>query len=338
MKYRVLILATACLVLTGYFAVNTCAQGHTIRGKVRSAGGTNVSRVSITLEKNGALIDQTVSNNEGDFSFSGLTETSYTIVASAQGYDTVRESVDFVRATGVDQPGETRTVEMTLAPTGGVRPARPGLSFVQEIPKSARDAFESGLKFARENHTADAISAYETAIKIFPDYFDARLVLANEVARQGKFPEAIQHLDAARRVNPKDDRVYDLFARVMMQQRKYAVAARIYAEAAQLNPNEPQYLVAEGTALVEQAAATDPSQSKAAADERTFAFAEAERVLNAALKLNKKLGEAHLQLARLYEKRGERSRAADALEQYLRNAANVKNADAIREAIKKLRG
>jgi len=337
MKYRVIILATACLVLTASFAVNTCAQGHTIRGKVRSAGGTNVSRVSIILEKNGALIDQTVSNNEGDFSFTGLTETSYTIVASAQGYDAVRESVDFVRATATDQPGETRTVEMTLVPTGGVRPARPGLSFVQEIPKPARDAFESGLKFARENHIADAISAYETAIKIFPDYFDAHLVLANEVARQGKFPEAIKHLDAARRVNPKDDRVYDLFARVMMQQRKYAVAARIYAEAALLNPNEPQYLVAEGTALVEQAAATDPSQSKAAGDERTFAFAEAERVLNAALKLNRKLGEAHLQLARLYEKRGERSRAADALEQYLRNAANVKNADAVREAIKKLR-
>jgi cytochrome c-type biogenesis protein CcmH/NrfG len=337
MKHRVLILATACLMLTGYFAVNTCAQGHTIRGKVRNSGGTNVSHVSVILEKNGTPIDQTVSNNEGDFIFSGLTDTSYTLVASAAGYNNVSESVDFVRATGPGEPGETRTIEITLVPTGGVRPPRPGLSFVQEVPKAARDAFDSGLKFARENRTADAISAYETAIKIFPDYFDARLVLANEVARQNKFPEAIKHLDAARRVNPKDDRVYDLFARVMMQQRKYAVAARIYAEAAQLNPNEPQYLVAEGTALVEQAAATDPSQSKTAADERTFAFAEAERVLNAALKLNKKLGEAHLQLARLYEKRGERSRAADELEQYLRNAANVKNADAIRDAIKKLR-
>jgi cytochrome c-type biogenesis protein CcmH/NrfG len=337
MKYRVTILATVYLLLLGICASSTQAQGHTIRGKVRTSGGTNVSRVSVTLEKNGALIDQTVSNNEGDFNFTGLTETSYTIVASAQGYDAVRESVDFVRATGTEQPGETRTVEMTMVPTGGVRPARPGLSFVQEIPKPARDAFESGLKLARENRVPDAVSAYETAIKVFPDYFDARLVLANEVARQGKFSEAIKHLDEARRVNPKDDRVYDLFARVMMQQRKYAVAARIYAEAARLNPSEPQYLIAEGTALVEQAGATNASQSKSAADERTFAFAEAERVLNAALSLNRKLGEAHLQLARLYEKRGERSRAADALEQYLRNTPNVKNADAIRDAIKKLR-
>src|SRR6185503_20265753 len=135
----------------------------------------------------------------GDFIFSGLTDTSYTLVASAQGYNNISESVDFVRATGPGEPGETRTIEITLVPTGGVRPPRPGLSFVQEVPKAARDAFDSGLKFARENRTADAISAYETAIKIFPDYFDARLVLANEVARQGKFPEAIKHLDAARR-------------------------------------------------------------------------------------------------------------------------------------------
>ncbi len=336
MRYRVTLLAAVFLFLIS-FAASAHGQGHTIRGKVRNSAGANVSRVTVMLEKNGVPVDQTVSNNEGDFAFTGLTDTSYTLVASAAGYNAASESVEFVRATGQGEPGETRTIEMTLVATGGVRPPRAGLSFVQEVPKAARDAFESGLKFAREKRTAEAVAAYETAIKLFPDYFDAHLVLAHEDAKQDKFPEAIKHLDEARRVNPKDDRVYDLFARVMMQQRKFAVAARIYAEAALLNPGEPQYLIAEGTALVEQASATDASQSKAAADERTFAFSEAERVLTKALSLNKKLGDAHLQLARLYEKRGEKTRAADALEQYLRNAQNVKNPEAVREAIKKLR-
>jgi tetratricopeptide (TPR) repeat protein len=89
---------------------------------------------------------------------------------------------------------------------------------------------------------------------------------------------------------------------------------------------------------VEQASGINPSQSKAAADERAFAFTEAERVLTEALRLNKKLADVHLQLARLYEKKGERSRAAEELEQYLRKAPNLKNADAIRQAIKTLRG
>ena len=259
-------------------------------------------------------------------------------MVAAPDYNSATESVEFVRGTGAEQPGETRTVEILLTGKGGVRPPRAGLSFVQDVPKAARAAFDSGIKSARENRTAEAVTAYENAISLFPDYFDAHLVLANELAKQGKFPEAINHLDHARRVNPKDDRVYDLFARVMMQQRKYAVAARIYAEAARLNSTDSQYLLAEGTALVEQGASIDPAQSKAAADERTFAFSEAETVLNEVLRLNKKLAEVHLQLARLYEKRGKGPRAADQLEQYLRKAQNVKNADAIRQAIKTLRG
>ena len=338
MKYRATILTSLSFVLLGCFASTAYAQGHTIRGKIRNSLGTNVGRVSISLERNGALIDQTVSNNEGDFTFTGLTDTSYTVVISAPDYNPTSESVEFVRDTSTNQPGETRTVEINLVAKGGVRPPRAGLSFVQDIPKAARAAFESGIKLSRENHMPEAVSAYESAIAIFSDYFDAHLVLASELAKQGKFPEAIKHLDEARRVNPKDDRVYDLFARILMQQRKYAVAARIYAEAARLNPADSQYLLAEGTALVEQASSIDASQSKAAADERTFVFTEAEKVLMEALRLNKQLADVHLQLARVYEKRGERPRAAAELEQYLRKAQNVKNAEAIRQAIKTLRG
>ena len=140
------------------------------------------------------------------------------------------------------------------------------------------------------------------------------------------------------RVNPKDDRVYDLFARVLAQQHKYAVAARVYAEAARLNPDEPQYPFAQGVALIDQGATIDPSRSKASADERAYAFAEAEKALMRAYQISfRKLAEVHLQLARLYEKEGDRARAADELEAYLRKAPGAKNADAIRQAIKTLR-
>jgi regulator of sirC expression with transglutaminase-like and TPR domain len=129
-----------------------------------------------------------------------------------------------------------------------------------------------------------------------------------------------------------------LFARVMMQQRKYAVAARIFAQAAALNPGEPQYLLARGTALIEQALLIDPSKSAQAAAERDFAFSEAEKALSQAGRAgNRKLPEVHLQLARLYEKKGDRARAADELELYLRQSPNLKNAEVIRQGIKTLR-
>lgn len=337
MKYRTTALITFALALLICLGSSAFSQGHTIRGKVRNSLGANVGRASITLEKNGAPVDQTVANNEGDFTFTGLTETSYTVLVSAPDYNPASESVEFVRATATEQPGEMRTVEIILTAKGGLRPPRAGLTFVQDIPKAARSAFDSGIKFARENRISEAISAYENAIAIFPNYFDAHLVLANELAKQGKFPDAIKHLDEARRVNAKDDRVYDLFARVMMQQRKYAVAARIYSEASRLNPAESQYQLAQAMAMIEQASLIDPAKSKMAAEERSFALDESERILLQLIKQNENLADAHLQLARVYEKKGDRSRAAGELERYLRKAPNAKNAGQIREAIKKLR-
>jgi hypothetical protein len=119
-----------------------------------------------------------------------------------------------------------------------------------------------------------------------------------------------------------------------MQQRKFAVAARIFAEAARLSPSDPQYPLLAGTALIEQAMLIDPAKT----GERDYAFNEAEKSLARAYQLsNRKLAAVHLQLARLHEKRGDRARAADELEQYLRQTPDPKNAPAIREAIKTLR-
>jgi tetratricopeptide (TPR) repeat protein len=313
------------------------AQGHTIRGKVRNSSGVNVGRSPVTLERNGAMVEQTVTNNEGDFTFSGLTDTSYTVIVTAVNYNPASETVEFFRSAGLDQPGELRTVEITLTFKEPVRPPRAGINFVQNIPTPARTAFEAGLKHSRENRLTEAIASYREAIKLFPNYFNAHLNLANEYARQGKLQEAITNLEAARAVNPKDDRVYDLFARVMMQQRKYSVAARIYAEATRLNPAETQYLLARATALIEQVVVVDAAPAKGAEDERSFALAEAERILSQALKQNEKLTDVHLQLARVYEKNGERKQAAEQLERYLRKAPNAKNAEQIKVAIKKLR-
>lgn len=315
------------------------AQGHVIRGKVRNTAGANVGRAAVTLEVNGAMVEQTVTNNEGDFRFGGLTDTSYTVVVSAVDYDPVSESVDFVRSIAANEPGESRALEITLVMKTGTRPPRPGINFVQNIPAPALAAYEAGLKHAREKRVAEAIASYQDAIKLFPNYFNAHFTLASELARQNKFQEAIASLEAARSANPKDDRVYDLFARVMMQQRKYAMAARIYAEAARLNPGEPQYLLLQATALIEQTSLTNVAAGSAAAaeEERSFALVEAEKILLQVTKQNDKLADVHLQLARVYERKGERGRAAAELERYLSKAPNAKNADQIKAAIKTLR-
>jgi predicted Zn-dependent protease len=116
------------------------------------------------------------------------------------------------------------------------------------------------------------------------------------------------------------------------------VAARIFAEASRLNPREYNYLVLQATALIDQATRIDPKSSARAQEERNYALSEAQTALTKAYELSgKTLATVHLQMARLYEKKGDPGRAAAELEQYLRQAPDDKKADQILAAIRKLR-
>jgi Tfp pilus assembly protein PilF len=328
------------IVLLLVVSANTNAQqGHTIRGKVRNAMGVNLARITVDLQNAAvALVGQTVTNNEGDFSFGNLGETGYVVVVSAPDYNTVAERVDFVRRVGPDQPGELRTIEVTLLPNVKARAAQPSTTFVQDVPPAARQALDRAMKLSRQRKPDLTQALLREAIKLFPNYFDAHFALGNELMKAGRLSDAIAELEQARRINPKADRVYESFGLVLMQQKKYAVASALFAEAARLNPLDPQAQLLRAIALVEHATTLNASQSKESSVERDDAFSEAEKSLARAYELSdRKLTVVYLQRARVFEKRGERARAADELEQYLRETPDAGNADAIRNAIKNLR-
>lgn len=316
--------------------------GNRIRGKVRDSSGLSVSRVTVDLQNgNGAFVDQTTTNNEGDFFFGGLFDSSYTVLVRAADYSPASETVEFSDRAGRESPGEQRTVEVTLLPRSdaSARTAPGRVSVTQQaVPARAREAFDRGMKLSREGRAQDAESAVREAVADFPDYFDARIWLASELMRTGRLDDAVQHLEVARRVSPTDERVYLAFGNLLMLKRNYAVAAAVFAEAARLSPADPQPLLQRGMALVEYASRIDAASSPKAAGERRGALDDAERALTQALRLgDKRLSAAHLQLARVYEKRGDRARAADELEHYLRDNPEVPNAQALRDAVKTLR-
>lgn len=341
MKRRATIaLAALIVLLLAVPPVTNAQQGHVIRGKVRNAVGVNLPHLTVDLQTGtGALIEQTVTNNEGDFFFSGLSETSYVVVVSAPDYNAVSERVDFIKRTSPDQPGETRTIEITLLPKIGAPASRAASTFIQDVPPAARNTLERALKLSKQGKPDIAQALMREAIKLFPDYFDAHFALGNELMKAGRLNDAIAELEEARRVNPKDDRVYEVFGLILMQQKKYAVAAAVFAEASRLNPADPQAQLLRAIALIEHANTVNSSQTQNSPTERDYAFSEAENSLARAYELSgRKLAIVYLHRARIYEKRGDRTRAADELEQYLREAPNANNAETIRAAIKKLRG
>jgi tetratricopeptide (TPR) repeat protein len=213
-----------------------------------------------------------------------------------------------------------------------------GTSFSQPVPSAARSLFERAMAMSKAGKGELAQTLLKETLKIYPDYFDAHLALGNELFKSGRLQEAMTEFERARTINPKDDQVYLSVGLVMMQQKRYEVAAAIFTDASLLNPNEPLHPLMRGIALVRQAAAIKQSGSKNADAEGEALYKKAESALARASDLSAgKLPEVYLYRALIYERRGERERAALELEQYLQINPFVENAEAIREAIRKLR-
>lgn len=316
------------------------SQERSIRGRAQTSAGASAAWIIVRL-LNGKSepVNLAVTDNAGEFLFSGLRETDYLVVVAAPGYQTATEKISFTggRANAADANG-VRAVNITLSPdrTAVASPSRP--VFTQNIPAAARDAFERAIKFGRAGRRQVATTMLQEAIRIFPDYFDARFALGSELMKAGRFAEAITELEHAIRINPKDDRVYQAFGLMMMKQGKFEIAAAVFAEAARLNGAESMHPLLRAEALIDYASTIETDSAQQATLVLQDAFNEAERNLSIARdKSRNGLAAVHFQMARLYQKRGERARAADELDQYLLANPSAKNADEIRDVIRQLR-
>ncbi|MEJ0000882.1 MAG: tetratricopeptide repeat protein [Verrucomicrobiota bacterium] len=59
-----------------------------------------------------------------------------------------------------------------------------------------------GVAYAREGRLADAIAAYQSALRYNPEFTLSHLNLADALAKSGRVDEAIAHEEAALRTDP----------------------------------------------------------------------------------------------------------------------------------------
>lgn len=207
-------------------------------------------------------------------------------------------------------------------------------AFSQDVPKAAREKFERAQKLAGEGKTDLGIAELKEAVRIFPKYFEAHLMIGNLLIQAGRLEEAIPPLDSAREVNPKDDRVYQSFGFLLLKQRKYPVAVAIFAEAGRLNPTNPLNPLMRASALIYQASFVEPENIV----QRNDLPRQAELAISQAADLSdKKVKPDAMTLAVFYELKGEPTRAADELEDYLKKNPAAKNLEAIKNEVSRLR-
>jgi tetratricopeptide (TPR) repeat protein len=320
------------LALIPMMAASLFAQSNTIRGKVRANNGRTVNNAIVELRlTGGAMIGQAVTRNDGDFTFANLAPDEYEIWVTVAGFEPVVQRVRFNHPPS-ERFTEVLNVEVAIRPRSDPSPAAPSVNFAQDVPKSARVAYEKALTRLRDGKSDEAISLLREAVAIFGDYFNALLTLGGELYRTGKYQAALESLERARQVNDREGAVYHLFGLVMIKQQKFAVAEYAFREAVRLNANNPAAHFGRALALIELAFRSADTK------QRDADLAEAEKELTSSLEMSgKRMTAVYLQRARIHERRGDKEAAVRELESYLKAEPDAKDASAVREAIIKLK-
>lgn len=330
MKQQAFLVAIALGLLS---AASTQAQSNILRGKVRSTDRTTVNNAIVELRSpSGGVVSETVTGNDGDFTFGNLSSGEYEVTVSMAGYERAVQSAVFHHPDQM-KIQEILSIEVMIRPKREPVLPAPGTSFAQDVPRPARAAYDRGMSRLREGKAEEGVAALREAIAQFNDYFDAHFALAKQMFRTGKDDEAIAALERARQINDRQDAVYYMFGLVMMKQGKYTVAEYVFGEAARLNPNVAASRFYHAQTLIELGVRESDEQRRATG------LSAAEQDLDRAWELsNKRLNAVYLQRARIHERRGEKESAARDLESYLKAEPEAQNAAALRAAIAKLRG
>ncbi len=319
------------LLLAWFFSIS--AQGGSVlEGKVITPSGTQpTTPVRVKLTFNGRPIHETFTDLSGRFTFPGLRSGTYQLTADGDGltFETTAVSAD-IPAFGGSGQGFTQDIQLrpiSHKPNTGLGVVN---AFTQNVPATAKQALEAGLKSAEEGKTPAAIENMRKAIQIFPEYFDAHLQLGNVFLKTDQLQDAIAELDKAREINPNDERAYQSFGLLLMKQRNYAVAVAVFAEATRLNPENPVNAVMRATALIHQAAGSE--------EDRSHLLSRAEIALSQASNLSEnKLKPDMMTMALFYELKGDPERAAAELESYIKKTPQLKNSVPLQSEIKRLR-
>jgi Tfp pilus assembly protein PilF len=308
------------------------AQGaNVLEGKVITPSGTQpATSVRVKLTFNGRPINETFTDLSGRFSFPGINAGTYQLTADGDGVNFETTTV-YAEVPAFGGP-QSFTQDIQMRPIAHKQSSQPGVvnAFTQAVPAAAQQALALGVKLAEEGKIDEAVEKMHSAIKIFPDYFDAHLQLGNTFLKVDKFNDAIAELDLARQINPNDERAYQSFGLLLMKQKNFPVAVAVFAEAARLNPSNPMNHVMRATALVHQAAASS--------DDRTYLLGRAEAAIaQAASASDNKAKPDSMTLALFYELKDQPERAAAELESYIQKNPQLKNSAALQGEIKRLR-
>lgn len=300
------------------------AQGqNTIEGRVLLPSGAPPAQpVRVTLTQGGRRIHEAFTDLSGRFSFPGLRGGAYQLTAEGDGraFETTSAQVEVASFGG---GGQSVTQNIQLRPKAGAAVSPAATIAAEEIdpavPDDAKEKYRRGLKSAAEGKPEQAVRALEEAVKAHAGFYAARMALAEQLSKLGRYEEALAAYRKASELRPESADPYVGVGFALVGLKRYDEAIRLLRGVVEVDGTLPA-----------------PYLTLGYAEMLTGDYAAARAHLLRALELGR-APLAHVYLANVYEQTGEYAEAARHLEAYLKENPDSPQKEGVRAALDKLR-
>lgn len=289
---------------------------HTIQGRLYLPSGRKLDRrLRVRLSSVRGGENWTLADDNGNFTFRRLTTGTYTVtVEGGREFEPATETVDIFEGLRRDQ---VYTVQIRLEEKRAASdPARPGVvsAAPEAVPAEARAHYGKALEASAAGDHKRAVRELKAALDIHPPFPLALNELGAQYMRLGQLDEAADAFAAAVKLAPDVSVLRINYGILLIRRKKYAEAETHLARAVALDEKSGAARLHRGHALI-----------------RLGRGAEAEAELRRAVELGgPATALAHRYLGALYVERGDDTRAAAALTEYLRLAPDAADAAQVR--------
>ncbi|HKQ93893.1 MAG TPA: tetratricopeptide repeat protein [Blastocatellia bacterium] len=312
--------ALLALAICPMLIATALGQGNiTVFGRVSLPDGNPASRVLVKVEMASGLKREILTDDYGRYEIRGVSAGRYQVSATnpdAPEQYSERAESDSTRAFSNRVQID---VYLRLPLHGDKREAKPGTVSVaeatQNIPKAARKAYDQGVKLQKENQGEKALTAFNQAVELYPEYFQALTERANLLMGRNQLTEAAADFERALRLNEKYVPAVRGLGYCQIQQKQFDAAVSNLERAFVMEPKVPLTLLLLGYANL--------SLSR---------YEPAKQCLEEALKLGpESAARSHVYLAEVFAHEQKFKEAADSIRRYLALKPDAADADGLRK-------
>ena len=249
------LISLALLFCGSSIAGNTFKQGggFVIFGRVRLPDGRPAKiRMKVFIEAVNGLRRDILSDDDGNYEFRGMSGGRYRV--SATNPEAPEQYCDPIEADTTRAYSNRLQIDINLKLPlhKEKKDANPGIVSVSEaaqnVPKPALKAYEQGIKLQKDNKGEQALAAFNQAVELYPEYFQALTERANLLMGSGKLTEAAADFERALRQNDKYVPALRGLGYCQIQQKQFEAAVSNLERAFAIEPKVPLTLLLLGYA------------------------------------------------------------------------------------------